>query len=72
MLVRGHIVNMHISSPLLVYTRVWIRQIKYKAIMTTEGSVKIVNFITIEAGSLVLERGHIISHYGEFALPSTQ
>ena len=34
-------------SPLLVYARTWIRQIKDKAIMTKEGSTKIVNFITI-------------------------
>ena len=37
-------VKCKISSPLLVYTRAWIR---HKARMTKEGSVKIFNFITI-------------------------
>ena len=60
----------NISSPLLVYTRAWIRQIKYKAIMTKERSVMIVNFITLGAGGLMLGRGYI-SHYSEYALSST-
>ena len=36
-----------------------IRQIKYKAIMTKEGSTKIVNFTTIGAGDLMLGRGYL-------------
>ena len=38
--------------------------------MTKGGSAKIINFITIGAGVLVLGRGYII-HYGEYALSST-
>ena len=41
---RGHTVNMQYFSPLLFYTRPWIIQIKYKAIMNKEGSAKIVNY----------------------------
>ena len=43
---------------------------KYKAIMTKEGFSKIVNFITIWAGGLMLGRGYI-NHYSENALSST-
>ena len=57
-------------SSLLVYTRAWIRQIKYKAIMTKEGSAKIVNFIAIGAGGLVLGCVYI-SNFSEYALSST-
>ena len=64
MMKRGYIVN------LLVYNRAWIRQIKFKANMTKEGSTKMVNFITIGAGGLVLGRGYI-SHYSKYALSST-
>ena len=38
--------------------------------MTKGGSAKIINFITIGAGVLVLGRGYII-HYSEYALSST-
>ena len=38
--------------------------------MTKGGSAKIINFITIGAGVLVLGRGSII-HYSEYALSST-
>ena len=38
--------------------------------MTKEGSTKMVNFITIGAGGLVLGRGYI-SHYSKYALSST-
>ena len=48
----GYIVN-------TVYTRARSRQIKYKAIMTKEGSAKIVNFITIRAGVLILGCGYM-------------
>ena len=65
---RHHIVNT-ISSPLLVYTRVWLRQIKYKAIMIKEGYAKIVNFITIGAGSFMLGRS-VALHLNKLASPS--
>ena len=42
----------------------------YKPITTKEGSSKIVNFITIGAGGLMLGRGYI-SHCCEYALSST-
>ena len=38
--------------------------------MTKEGSAKIVNFITIGAGGLMLGRGYV-SHYSAYALSST-
>ena len=38
--------------------------------MTKEGSSKIVNFITISAGDLMLGRGYL-SHYSEYALSTT-
>ena len=44
--------------------------LQYKARMTKVGSAKIVNFITIGAGGLMLGRGYI-SHYSEYALSST-
>ena len=59
----------NISSPLLVYTRTWIRQIKYIVMMTKEGSTKIVNFHDPRIrGSYV--RADLISHYtcSEYAL----
>ena len=46
------------------------KKIKYKAIMTKDGSARIANFITIGAGSLMLGRGYI-SHYSEYALSYT-
>ena len=38
--------------------------------MTKEGPNKIVNFITLGAGVLMLRRGHI-GHYSEYVLYST-
>ena len=61
---RSQKVNMQDFSPLL--KRIWIRQIKYKAIMSKEGSAKIVNFITIGARVLMLGRGYK-SQYSEYA-----
>ena len=43
---------------------------KYKAIMTKEGSAKIVYFINIGAGGLILGRGYI-RHYSVYELSST-
>ena len=60
----------NISSPLLVYTRAWIRQIKYYAILTTEGSDKIVNFIAIGTGGFKLVHDNI-SRPSEYLLSST-
>ena len=54
----------------LVYTRTWIEKIKYKAIVTKESSAKIVNFITIEDGGLMLGLGYM-NHYSKYALSST-
>ena len=39
---KSHLVKMHFFSPLLEYTRVWIRQIKFIVIKTNGGSNKIV------------------------------
>ena len=39
------------------FTRALTRQIEYKSIITKEGSAKIVIFITIGAGGLMLGRG---------------
>ena len=39
-----------------------MRQTKYKAMMTKEGSTKILDFMTPGPGVLMLGRGHI-SHY---------
>ena len=67
---RGHIVSIHNSSPLLVYTLLhgsdkWsIKQI------WREESVKIVNFIFIWAEGLMLGHGYI-GHYSEYILAST-
>ena len=43
----------------LLYSQVLIRQTKYVVMMTKEGSTKIVNFMTLGVGVLVLGRGHI-------------
>ena len=43
---------------------------KYKAIMTKEGSSKIINFITIGAGDLMLGSGNMMD-YSEYALSSS-
>ena len=71
MLVRDLIMKMQYFFSILVHARAWIRQSKYKVKATKEGSARIVNFMTIEAGGLMLERGYI-SHYSEYALTSTQ
>ena len=43
----SHIVKIHYSLKNLVhYSQAWIRQTKYKVMMTKEGSSKIVNFMT--------------------------
>ena len=59
---RGHIgqvVKLHyFFKNLLLYSQALIRQTKYAVMMTKEGSIKIVNFITHEAGVLVLGHGH--------------
>ena len=39
-----------------LYSRAWIRQIKYKVMVTKEGSTKIVNFMTRGVGVFVLGR----------------
>ena len=45
---------------LLLYPGAWFRQInKYKVMMSKEVYTKIVDFMTLGAGVLVLERGHI-------------
>ena len=54
----------------LVYTRALIRQIQYIAMVTKEGSTKIINFMIPRAGNLMLGRGYI-SHYSEYGLSST-
>ena len=70
----GHvsqIVNMHYSfKNLLLYSQAKIQLTKYIAVITKEGPNKIVNFITLGAGILMLGRGHI-SHYSEYVLYST-
>ena len=58
-LVRDLIMKMQYFFSILVHARAWIRQSKYKAKATKEGSARIVNFMTIEAGGLMLERGYI-------------
>ena len=60
-----HIVKMHyFFKNLLLYSQALTRQTKYTAMMTKEGSTKIVNFMTPGAGVLVLGHGHI-SHIVE-------
>ena len=56
----NHIVKMYyFFKNLLLYSHAWIRQTKYRVIMTKEGSTKIVNFMTPGAWVLVLGCGHI-------------
>ena len=56
----SHIVKMHyFFKNLLLYSQAYIRQTKYIVMLTTEGSAKIVNFMTPGAGVLVLGLGHI-------------
>ena len=50
---------MYFLKNLLLYSQALIRQTKYVVKMTTEGSTKIVNFMTPGVGVLVLGRGHI-------------
>ena len=69
MLGRSHVVNMQYFFLLFVYTGACIGRVEYKAVVTGEGSVRIVNFITIGAGGLVLGRGYV-GHYSEYALSS--
>ena len=61
-LLLGHIsriVKMHYSfKNLFLYSQAQIRQTQYKAMMTKEGSTKIVNFMTPGAKVLVLGYGH--------------
>ena len=47
-----------------------MRQIRFRAIMTKKGSAKIVYFINIGAGGLILGRGYI-RHYSVYELSST-
>ena len=70
-LVLGH---GHVEHALFIlhflFTPGQIRQIKYKAIMTKVVSSKIIVFIIIGAGGLMLRRGYK-SHYREYAFSST-
>ena len=47
-----------LKNPLL-FSGAWFRQNKCVVMMTKEGSIKIVNFMTHGAGVLVLGPGHI-------------
>ena len=58
---RGHIVKMQYFFSFFLH-RAWIIQIKYIAMMTREGSAKIVNFMTHGAKYLMIKCGYI-SHY---------
>ena len=56
----SHIVKMHyFFKNLSLYSQACIRQIKYKVMMTKEGSIKFVNLMTPRAGVLVLGRDHM-------------
>ena len=56
----SHIVKMHyFFKNLLLYSQAQIRQTKYIVMMTKEGSIKIVNFMTPGAGVLALGCGYI-------------
>ena len=61
---------MHYFFKYLLDSQAYIRQTKYKVMITKEGSTKIVNFMTHRAGVLMLARSHI-SHYSEYVLSST-
>ena len=50
---------MYFFKNLLLYSGAWFRQTKCIVMMTKEGSIKIINFMTPGAGVLVLMRGHI-------------
>ena len=60
---------MYFSLHFLIYSRTWIGQNKYMYIVmiTKDGSIKIIIFMTPRAGVLVLLRGHI-SSISEYAL----
>ena len=56
----GHILKMHhLFKNVLLYSKAYIRQTKYKEMLTEKNSTKLVNFMTTGAGVLVLGRGHI-------------
>ena len=56
----SHIMKMHtFFKNLLLYTQAQIRQTEGRVMMTKEGSTKIVNFIILRAGVLVIGHGHI-------------
>ena len=50
---------MYFLKNLLLYSGTWFRQTKCIAMMTMEGSTKIINFMTTRARVLLLERCHI-------------
>ena len=47
----------------LLYSEVWIRQTKYKVMMTKEGSTELVIFMTPGAGVLVQGCDHISNYF---------
>ena len=56
----SYVVKMHyFFKNLRLYSQAYNRQTKCKVMMTKEGFIKIVNFMTPGAGVLVLGRGHI-------------
>ena len=64
----SHIVKIHdFFKNLLLYSHAYIRQTKYKVMMTKERSTQ--NYMTPWAGVLMLGRGHI-SHFSEYVLYS--
>ena len=50
---------MYFLKHLLFYSGAWFRQTKCEVMMTKVGSTKVINFMTLGAGVLVLWRGHI-------------
>ena len=50
---------MYFFKNLLLYSRELFQQTKYIVMVTKEGSIKIVNFMTPKAGVLVVGRGHL-------------
>ena len=60
---------MYFSKSLLLFSGAWFRQTNCMVIMTKEGSTKIVNFMTLWTGVLVLGRGylsHIVKMHNSF------
>ena len=56
----SYIVKMHyFFINLLLYSQAYIRKTKYIVMMTKEGSIQFVNFMTPGTEVLVLGRGHI-------------